>query len=88
MLKQAAKYASLVLQQLGLMESFVEDLLSLQLMGEGILTLSKQSFDPTEVFAFILDTFAIKAEACGISISHDNCFQLQSPSIILENRPD
>ena len=57
MLKQAAKYASLVLQQLGLMESFVEDLLSLQLISEGILTLSNQIFDPTEVFAFILDTF-------------------------------
>ena len=66
MLKQAAKYASLILQTLGLMESFVEDLLNLRLMSEGILTLAKDVFDPREAFNFIKDTFAIKVESKGI----------------------
>ena len=62
------------------MESFVEDLLSLGLMREGILTLSKQSFDPSDVFTFILETFSIKAEAKRIQISHHNYRSIKDPS--------
>ena len=80
MLKQAAKYASLILQTLGLMESFVEDLLNLRLMSEGILTLAKDVFDPREAFNFIKDTFAIKVESKGIKILYDSFRTLESPT--------
>ena len=76
------------MQTLGLMESFVEDLLNLKLMREGILTLDKSNFDPRKAFTLILDIFEIKAEAKGISIFYDNVRALESPAENISLGPD
>ena len=43
------------------MECFVEELLNLKLIKEGILTIEKKQFNPKEVFDFILDMFELRA---------------------------
>ena len=43
------------------MESFMEDLLNLKLIKEGMLMIEKKKFNPKEVFDFILDMFEMKA---------------------------
>lgn len=56
-LVQVIRYANLVVSQLNLMESFVEDLLNLHLLRKGIFTIAKDRFDPTELFEFIVNMF-------------------------------
>ena len=50
-LEQVIRYANLVVSQLNLMESFVEDLLNLRLLREGIFTIAYDRFDPTELYS-------------------------------------
>ena len=51
----------LVISQTFLIESFVEDLLNLKLLNEGILELTYAQFSPLQAIDFVVDTMKIKA---------------------------
>ena len=61
------------------MESFVEDLLNLRMLREGIFTIACESFNPTEVFEFIFNMFSMQAAAKGVSISYSFYDDLELP---------
>ena len=50
------------------MESFVEDLLNLKQLNQGILQLTKAAFDPLQAIDFVVDILRIKAEELKIQI--------------------
>ena len=50
------------------METFVEDLLDLKLMREGIFSLSPVPFNPNETFELVKDIFYPQAKAKKIGI--------------------
>ena len=52
-LKQAKKYADLIVSQISLMETFIDDLLNLQLLKEGKFLLDKNYFNIKESIDFI-----------------------------------
>ena len=78
-LQQAKKCGTLILSQLCLMESFVEDLLNLRLMREGILTIAQEKFDSRECLESIVSMFAIKSELQGVTISYSLESSLEVP---------
>lgn len=55
--QQILRYCKLMMSQLTFIESFVEDLLDLNQLKDGKLTLAKSVFDPNEVFKLICDIF-------------------------------
>ena len=61
------------------MESFVEDLLNLRLMREGIMTIAKEKFDVREALDSIVSMFTIKAELQGISVAYSLVKELEMP---------
>ena len=61
------------------MESFVEDLLNLRLMREGIMTIAKEQFDSRECLESIVSMFAIKSELQGVTISYSLESKLDIP---------
>ena len=61
------------------MESFVEDLLNLRLMREGIMTIAKEKFDVREALESIVNMFTIKAELQGISVAYSLVKHLKMP---------
>ena len=56
-LKQARRYGKLMRSQLEFMSLFVEDLLNLKMLHDGVFKLNKQPFDPVEVFETICQIF-------------------------------
>ena len=52
------------------MECFVEDLLTMNLIRNGLLAVSKEGFDVRETLEFIVSIFQIKAELKGVSVTH------------------
>ena len=62
------------------MESFVEDLLNLRLLREGIFTIANEQFCPTEIFDFIVNMFQMQARAKGITISYTIVDELEVPN--------
>ena len=79
-LVEAKKSASLILAQLHLMESFVEDLLNLRLLREGIMTISKEQFDLKDALDFIVSIFEIKSSAKGVNLFYSAHQNLIIPS--------
>lgn len=67
-LKEIRKQLSIILSQTSLMESFVEDLLNLKLIKEGILNIQVAEFRIYDAFDFIIDVFKPKAEQQGIKV--------------------
>ena len=59
---------SLVLSQLELMDCFVEDLLSYNMIQEGAFKLNPKAFDPKDVLQFIKDTFSPKVVCQKVKI--------------------
>ena len=47
----------LVVTQITFVESFIEDLLSVNLLAEGVFLLTEAYFDPNEVFIVIISMF-------------------------------
>ena len=47
-----------MLSQLTFMQLFVEDLLNLKMLNDGIFTFAMHSFDPNELFNNICETFS------------------------------
>ena len=53
------------------MESFVEDLLSMRLLNEGVLKIQKLVFNPTDAIKFVVTMFQIKARARGLKLFYE-----------------
>ena len=53
----------LILGQLFLIESFVEDLLNLRLLNEGILDIQVAEFNPIKAIEFVFDMLRFKVDA-------------------------
>ena len=71
-LAQANLNANITIQQLLFMESFVEDLLNLHMMTQGVFKLEEQYFDPQAAIDFVLDMIRVSAHQCGIKILSRN----------------
>ena len=54
--------------QLIFMESFVEDLLNLHMMGQGVFSLDSAFFDPYEALLFIQEIFRLNASMKGVKV--------------------
>ena len=67
-LEQACKYGTIIKSQLDLMETFVDDLLDLTQLREGVFSLVQEPFDHEDVVNFIINMFAPRAQAKGITI--------------------
>ena len=52
------------------MESFVEDLLNLRMLREGVMTIAKDKFDAHEALESIVSMFTIKAELQGVAVTY------------------
>ena len=52
------------------MESFVEDLLNLRMMKEGVMTIAKEKFDACEALESVVSMFAIKSELQGVTVTY------------------
>ena len=51
----------MIMSQLTLLQSFVEDLLDLRQLQEGVFQLSHQVFDPNQIIRLVLETFKPQA---------------------------
>ena len=58
----------MTLRQLQFMESFVEDLLNLHMINQGVFVLSEEEFDPDEAISFVCDMVSLKAEQKRVDI--------------------
>ena len=56
------------MNQLNLLQSFVEDLLDLRQLKDGVFALSPKPFDPNEVIKLICQIFDHQAQSKGIRI--------------------
>ena len=54
--------------QLMLMQTFVDDLLDLKQIREGVFSLFNESFDPSEAIELVCSVFDPQASAVGIKI--------------------
>ena len=71
------------------MESFVEDLLNLKLLNEGILKIEKTQFDPTAAIEFVVGMFQIKAKTRGLKLFHEQSKpRSANSSLLLDQRID
>ena len=68
-LEQAKKYGDLIVAQINLMETFIDDLLNLQLLKEGKFLLDKNYFSPKDTIEFIYQMFTYKMQAKGINMT-------------------
>ena len=59
----------LAMSQLLLMQTFVDDLLDLRQMKEGVFRLVNSVFDPTDVIEQVCAVFRPQADAKGIQLS-------------------
>ena len=59
------------LSQLVLVESFVEDLLNLTLLREGVFKLENGPFNLKETLDFVVNIFRMKKQTHDIDISHN-----------------
>ena len=67
-LPRITTYSELMMSQLKLMETFIEDLLDLRLMRDGIMTLNSEMFDPKETLDMIQNIFIPQAKGKSIKI--------------------
>ena len=56
------------MRQLDFMESFVEDMLNLQMLNSGVLTIHEDYFNPAFVIDFVINMMKIKADMQNIQI--------------------
>ena len=79
LLEQNQKYAKLMMSQLALLQSFVEDLLDLRQLKDGVLSLTAELFDPNEILEEIVDTFIPQAKAQRVSLRIQPRTELRMP---------
>ena len=73
----ALKHFKLIFYQLMLIQSFVDDLLDLRQLKDGVFTLTCNLFDPNQVIEQVCDIFQLQAEAQRISLSFEVKDRLQ-----------
>ena len=56
-LVQAEKFFNLILRQMTLMQTFVDDLLDIRQIKEGAFKLVNEMFDPNETLSLVYDIF-------------------------------
>ena len=62
-MEESLRNLQLILGQLFLIESFVEDLLNLRLLTEGVLQIQETEFNPIKAIEFVFDMLRFKANA-------------------------
>ena len=68
-IKSTVYYLNLIESQLQLTLSFVNDLLDLRCIKDGVFTLVSERFDPCETFSLVKNIFKRQAEVKGIDLS-------------------
>ena len=61
-------YCKMMMSQLNFMQTFVDDLLDLRAMRDGIFSLTKEVFDAQKTFELVLDVFGAQAVAKKVNI--------------------
>ena len=74
------KYLRLSQTQLRLLETFVDDLLDLKQLKEGVFSLTPAVFDPNHALDFVCEIFEMKASAKGVKV-----FWEVSPNLTLHD---
>ena len=68
--QQSAEFSlNLMLSQLEFIESFIEDLLNVRLIREGLLTLQNESFSPKEALEFVVHMFKTRSMLLDVKVS-------------------
>ena len=62
------------------MESFIEDLLNLHMMNQGVFELKVEPFSPQSAIDFVLDMIRLKAREKGIDVSAKNSSSINEGS--------
>ena len=68
-----------MMSQLRFMQTFVEDLLDLKLIRDGILTLDNEVFNPNETLELIKNIFRPQASAQSIKLDVQTVRNLRRP---------
>ena len=74
LIPQALRYCNMMMSQSRFMQTFVEDLLDLKMMRDGVFSLQKEPFMPSEVFQLVKNVFEPQAKAKQVEIkvsTHD-----------------
>jgi K+-sensing histidine kinase KdpD len=66
---QMHKYLKLILNQTMLMQTFVDDLLDLKQLKEGVFSLSCKVFDPNEVFQSVCSIFSPQSDSKKVKLN-------------------
>ena len=66
---RAEKYSKLIFAQVNLMQTFVDDMLDLNQIKNGVFKLENKIFNPIEALELVCDTFAPQANAQGVQLS-------------------
>ena len=74
---QIYMFLKLSLGSLALMEGFVEDLLNLKLLKEGVFQIEEGVFSLTNTLDFVLAMFEIKAKSYNVKLWHSYCPELK-----------
>lgn len=61
------------------MEYFVEDLLNMRLLREGLFKIQNGKFDLKEALDFIVAIFRDKADAYEVCVAHSHCPEIGIP---------
>ena len=75
----------LVITQITFVESFIEDLLSVNLITEGVFTLNQEIFDLNEVFIYVSTMFQPLIMASGVDLSYCVEANLLTPAVLAEH---
>ena len=54
------------------MESFIEDLLNLHMMNQGVFELKAEPFSPQSAIDYVIDMIRLKAREKGIDVTAKN----------------
>lgn len=79
-LAQACKNAKMMHGQLSMMQSFIEDLLNLQLVSQGIFTIANEKFKPREAIEFVLEMFSLKIKDSRVNLTVEFWDHLRNPN--------
>ena len=79
-LTEVKRHGRLILSQLTFMQLFVEDLLNLKMLHDGIFDLVYQSFDPNELFSTVCETFLPLVKAKSIRLMFEVVNDLVAPN--------
>ena len=74
---KSLEHVKLSLGQLALMESFVEDLLNLRQLSEGVFYIQNTTFNLIDTLDFVVNMFEIKSKMYGVKISYSFCPELE-----------